>query len=225
VRKALALAVERDTLTERVQRAGHLQSPSFVPALVTQYQPVPAPLADAPLGTRLEAARALLEAVGFGAGNPLAITLRYVSSTEAKRTSRAVAQFWKRLGVETRLHQSEIKVHFSDLRQGNFQVAMAGWFGESNPDQYLGLWKSDTGDVNYGGYANADFDARMATAAGEADLTRRNALLRDAEAIGIVDYPVVPLYSVMVRRLVNPTLDGWHDNARDAHPARFLHWR
>ena len=102
---------------------------------------------------------------------------------------------------------------------------MAGWFGESNPEHYLGLWKSDTGDVNYGAYRNSRFDARMAAAAEEADLTRRNQLLREAEAIGIVDYPVVPLYSVMVRRLVSPALDGWHDNPRDAHPARFLRWR
>jgi oligopeptide transport system substrate-binding protein len=225
VRKALALAVDRRVLTDQVQRAGNLPSDSFVPEMVSDYAPYPDPAAGEPRARRLDTARQLLAAAGYGPDNPLSITLRYVSGTEAKRSNLAIAAFWKEIGVATRLHQAELKVHFSDLRQGSFQVAMAGWFGESNPEHYLGLWKSDTGDVNYGGYANADFDARMATAAGEADLTRRNALLRDAEAIGIVDYPVVPLYSVMVRRLVNPTLDGWHDNARDAHPARFLHWR
>jgi ABC-type oligopeptide transport system substrate-binding subunit len=65
----------------------------------------------------------------------------------------------------------------------------------------------------------------MARAADIADLERRNALLRQAEAVGIADYPAVPLYAVMVRRLVDPSLGGWHDNPRDAHPARFLHWR
>jgi len=79
--------------------------------------------------------------------------------------------------------------------------------------------------VNYGAYASDGFDARMAEAAQEAHLERRNALLRQAEAIGIADYPTVPLYSVMVRRLVHPRLAGWHENPRDAHPARFLHWR
>lgn len=225
VREALALAVQRDTLTGKVQRAGNLPSPSFVPDLVAGYRPVPEPWADQPPDARLERARALLAEAGYGADRPLEVILRYISGTETKRTSLALAAFWKPLGVEARLHQSELKAHFSDLRQGSFQVAMAGWFGESNPEHYLGLWKSDTGDVNYGGYASHRFDARMAAASEIADLERRNTLLREAEAIGIADYPVVPLYSVMVRRLVDPRLGGWHDNPRDAHPARFLHWQ
>jgi oligopeptide transport system substrate-binding protein len=225
VREALALAVERDVLTDKVQRTGNLPSPSFVPGLVARYQPVAEPWAAKPREVRLERARSLLAEAGYDRQHPLSITLRYVSGTEAKRTNLAIAAFWNELGVKTRLHQAELKVHFSDLRQGNFQVAMAGWFGESNPEHYLGLWSSDTGDVNYGGYANPRFDAQMALAAEVADLDRRNALLREAEAIGISDYPAVPLYSVMVRRLVHPGLGGWHENPRDAHPARFLHWR
>jgi ABC-type oligopeptide transport system substrate-binding subunit len=57
------------------------------------------------------------------------------------------------------------------------------------------------------------------------DLTRRNAVLHQAEAIGIAEYPVIPLYSVMVRRLVDPRLGGWQENPRDAHPSRLLYWR
>ncbi len=225
VREGLALAVDRTTLTDRVQRAGNLPSPSFVPAMVSSYQPVPEPAAGLPRAARLTRARTLLEAAGFGRDKPLALTLRYVSGTEAKRTNLAIAAFWKELGVHTRLHQTELKVHFSDLRQGNFEVAMAGWFGESNPEHYLGLWQSDTGDVNYGAFADPAFDARMAAAAAMADLSRRNAILREAETIGIARYPAVPLYSVMVRRLVDPALGGWAENPRDAHPARFLYWR
>ncbi len=225
VRQALALAVDRQTLTEKVQRAGNVPSPSFVPAMVKHYQPVPEPWAGKSRDERLQQAKTLLAEAGYGSDHPLHITLRYISGTEAKRSNLAIAAFWQRLGVQTSLHQAELKAHFSDLRQGNFQVAMAGWFGESNPEHYLGLWKSDTGDVNYGGYVSARFDAKMAAAAELAALDRRNAVLREAEAIGIADYPVVPLYSVMVRRLVNPALAGWHDNSRDAHPARFLRWR
>jgi len=225
VRQALALAVDRTTLTDKVQRAGHVASPSFVPALVNDYDPVPEPAADMSQAERTERARQLLADAGYDRRNPLEITLRHVSGTENKRSNLAIAGFWQPLGVVTRLHQSELKAHFSDLRQGTFQVAMAGWFGESNPEHYLGLWRSDTGDVNYGGYASDEFDRHMARAAAAADLDQRNALLRRAEAAGIAGYPVVPLYSVMVRRLVTPRLGGWHDNPRDAHPARFLYWQ
>jgi oligopeptide transport system substrate-binding protein len=225
VREALALTVERETLTERVQRAGHLPSASFVPTLVRNYEPVPVPEAQLSLEARTQRARALLAEAGYSRSRPLRITLRHASGGEAKRTALAVAAFWKAIGVDARLHQSELRVHFSDLRQGNFEVAMAGWFGESNPEHYLGLWHSETGDVNYGGFASAAFDRLMAAASLEADLGRRNALLREAEAAGIAEYPVVPLYSVTVRRLVNPALGGWRENPRDAHPSRLLYWR
>lgn len=225
VREALALAVDRARLTGPVQRAENAPSASFVPALVADYQPVPMPGAELAEAERLDRARGLLAAAGYGPDSPLTVTLRYVSGTEAKRSMLAIAAFWQKLGVRTELHHAELKVHFSDLRQGNFQVAMAGWFGENNPEHYLGLWATATGDVNYGGYSDAAFDRAFEAAGNEADLLRRNALLREAETIGSAGFPVVPLYSVTVRRLVNPALDGWRENSRDVHPARFLHWR
>jgi oligopeptide transport system substrate-binding protein len=225
VREALALAVDRATLTGPVQRAEHTPSASFVPALVADYEPVPMPGAALSADERRTRARELLAAAGHGPDNPLTVTLRYVSGTETKRTMLAIAAFWKEIGVRTELHHAELKVHFSDLRQGNFEAAMAGWFGENNPEHYLGLWATGTGDVNYGAYSDPAFDRHLAAAAAEADLARRNALLREAEGIGIAGFPVVPLYSVTVRRLVNPALEGWRDNPRDVHPARLLHWR
>ena len=116
-------------------------------------------------------------------------------------------------------------MHFSDLRQGDFQVAQAGWFGENNAEHYLGLLVSDTGNVNYGRYANDQFDALMAHARTLGDVAQRNRVLREAESLVIATYPVLPLYSVGIRRLVNPQISGWFENARDVHPARFLNWR
>ena len=146
------------------------------------------------------------------------------SNTEAKRTNLAIASFWKTLGVKVTLHQSELKVHFSDLRQSDFDVAQAGWFGENNAEHYLGLLVSDTGNVNYGRYASAQYDELMRRARALPTIKERNSALREAEAFAIAEYPVAPLWSVTVRRLVDPKLKGWHENARDVHPARFLSW-
>jgi len=225
VRKALALVIDRELLTTRVQRAGNVPSYSFVPALVDGYDPVPVPDAGLDSTTRAAQARALLQQAGYNDDHPLAITLRYVSGAEAKRTNLAIAAFWKTIGVRTTLHQAELKVHFADLRQADFQVAQAGWFGENNAEHYLGLLVSDTGNVNYGRYANPAYDSLIHQAEDSADLELRNAILHRAEALAIADYPVVPLHTVMVRRLVRPEIQGWYDNPRDVHPVRFLSWR
>ncbi|MCZ6855086.1 MAG: hypothetical protein O7G86_14340 [Gammaproteobacteria bacterium] len=84
---------------------------------------------------------------------------------------------------------------------------------------------SDTGNVNYGRYANEAYDELMAAARQQAQISSRNQLLQKAEALGIAEYPVVPLYSVMIRRLVDPAITGWYENSRDVHPVRFLGWR
>ena len=41
--------------------------------------------------------------------------------------------------------------------------------------------------------------------------------------MALSESPVVPLYSLASRRLVNPRLGGWYDNPRDIHPLRYLH--
>ena len=225
VRRALAMMIDRQILTDQVQRSGNQPNRSFVPGIVANYQP--ALVSDDALSEiqRIAKARQLLEAAGYDDDNPLKITLRYVSGAEAKRSNLAVAAFWKRIGVETQLHQSELKVHFADLRQNDFQVAQAGWFGENNAEHYLGLLVSDTGNVNYGRYANPAYDEIMARARAEADLDTRNAILSQAEKLVLPEYPVIPLHRVMIRRLVDSRIEGWHENPRDVHPARYLDWR
>ena len=62
----------------------------------------------------------------------------------------------------------------------------------------------------------------MTEAKRTADLDRRVALLRRAEAAALALDPVVPLYAVTIRSLVDPGITGWRTNARNTHPARYL---
>ena len=224
VREALALAIDQRVLTDKVLRSGSTPAFSFTPALLGDYQGVPQPHTDTPMPARLAKARELLAAAGFGADNPLELTLRHVTGSEQKKVNLAITGMWRRVGVRAELHQSELRNHFGDLRQGDFEVAWAGWVGENNAEHYLGLLQTETGDVNYGRFSNAEYDALMAEAQRTADAEARNALLQKAEAVAARLYPVVPLYSTAVRRLVHPDLQGWHDNPRDVHQVRYLSW-
>ncbi|MGE0623019.1 MAG: peptide ABC transporter substrate-binding protein [Pseudomonadales bacterium] len=224
IREALAIVIEPRVLTDKVQRTGNYPAVSFVPFMVDDYESPPATWQNEPPPARAERARSLLRAAGYGPDNPLHVTLRYYDEGDGKRTNVAIASFWKQIGVSTALHHSELKVHFSDLRSGDFQVAQAGWIGENNPGHYLDLLVSDAGNVNYGGYHSAAYDALMNEARSKARIPERYALMAQAEALALQEFPVVPLWSVAVRRLVDPRLNGWHGNNRDVHPVRFLSW-
>ena len=217
VRRALALAIDREILTGRVLESGEVPSASFVPPMVANYTS-----AIAPRAVDQEGARRMLADAGYGEDNPLRVTLRYIAGADSKKVQVAIAAMWQAIGVETALHHAELNAHFAELRQGNFQVAQAGWFGENNPEHYLELLMSTTGDVNYGRFADAEVDALMTQAKRTAGLDERLALLRQAEVTALALDPVVPLYAVTIRSLVNPRITGWRTNARNVHPARYL---
>ena len=85
VRKALALAIDRRILTEKVLKSGELVSYGLVPSMVGNYPHATTELPDIAL------ARELLTAAGFTQNNPLKLTLRYISGDENKRVQLAIA--------------------------------------------------------------------------------------------------------------------------------------
>ena len=223
VRTALASVVDQNLLADKVLRSGARAAKTFTPEMITAYQAPPMDDSHTPID-HFERAKQLLAEAGYDAKRPLRITLRHVSGNEEKRVNLAVAGMWRQLGVQTQLQQGTMNAHFADLRQGEFDVAWAGWIGESNAEHYLGLLASDVGDVNYGAYHSAEFDQLIQQARTHADVQSRNNLLQQAEAVALREAPVVPLYSLASRRLVNPRLGGWYDNPRDIHPLRYLHF-
>jgi oligopeptide transport system substrate-binding protein len=224
VREALAIMVQPALLTEKVQRTGNFPARSFVPFLVDDYENFEPAYHDQSVAERAKRARKLLEEAGYDAENPLRVTLRYYEGSDAKRTNLAIASFWKQIGVTTELHHSELKVHFTDLRQGDFEIAQAGWVGENNAAHYLDLLVSDAGNVNYGRFRHTGYDDLMERARRLPGIGERNKLMHEAEQLGLAQFPVVPLWSIVVKRLVHPDLGGWHENPRDVHPVRYLTW-
>lgn len=222
VREALSIALDRQRLVERVLQSDEIASVSMVPPMVTDYASAIAVVEDR--AARLERARHLLRDAGYGKDDPLSVKLRHITSDEGQAVNLAIAGMWREIDVSTTLHGAAPKDHFARLRQGDFQVAQTGWFGEDNPEQYLGLLISDTGDVNYGRFASETYDTLMRRAHAEPVLARRLDLLRDAEVVGLAAFAVAPLYSVTIRALVNPRIGGWLDNPRNVHGARYLRW-
>jgi oligopeptide transport system substrate-binding protein len=224
VRQALALAIDREAITGKVLRTGELPAYSFVPPGTGNYgEPAYVSWKDTPYEERLAQAKELLAAAGFGPDNPLPIQLRYNTSETHKKVAIAVAAMWKALGVETELFNSEVKVHYNDVQEGNFQVARAGWIADYNdPQNFLYLMDSSTGVLNYAGYANPEFDRLMAEASATANLEARADLLRQAEAVAMGDMPNIPLHYYVSKNLVAPHVEGWVDNTKDIHRTRWL---
>lgn len=224
VRNALSMAVNREAIVDKVLKTGEIAAYSFVPPGIGNYgTPSYVSWKSLDQKARMAKAKELLAEAGFDEKNPLKFTLRYNTSENHKRIAIAVASMWKAIGVQAELHNTEVKVHYADLKVADFQVARAGWIGDYNdPQNFLSLLETRTGPNNYGRYSNPKFDQLMVDAEQETDIEKRGLIMAEAEAIMMEDHAVMPIYYYVSKNLVHQKIQGWVDNAQDIHRWRYI---
>jgi len=223
LRRALALAVDREILVKTVLGAGEVAGWSVVPPGINGYEPALMVASEMSQQEREASAVRLFENSGFGRHEPLLLELRYNTSGVHRRIAVAVAAMWKQvLGVNTQLVNEEWKVFVNNRRMGVVtEVFRGGWIADyADPSSFLDLFISDNA-LNSTFYKSADFDMLMKSA----EITTGSArmeLLRQAEAQLMRDMPVMPLYYYVSRHLVRPRITGFSNNIRDIHLSRYL---
>lgn len=224
VRQALSMSINREAIMNKVLKTGEIAAYSFVPPGIGNYdEPSYVTWKGESQKARMAKAKELLADAGFDSGNPLKFTLRYNTSENHKRIAIAVTNMWKSIGVQAELHNTEVKVHYADLKVADFQVARAGWIGDYNdPQNFLSLLEKRTGPNNYGRYDNDKFNALMIDAEKQPDIKKRAKIMAEAEAIAMADHPVIPIYYYVSKNLVHQKIRGWVDNAQDIHRWRYI---
>lgn len=227
VRKALSMALDREFMVRNVMTPGFQAAYSFVPPEMSNYD-VPRPHVyweDMPREERLEEARRLLQEAGFGPSNPLKFEFTHRSTGDNPKVAPVAQQNWAEIGdwVQPTIVRQDTKVLYARLRQNDFQVSDAAWLADfDDPINFLYLLQSTTGQQNYGRYANAEYDALLAQSNLELDLQKRAEIFAKAESLMLEEYPITPMWVQVTQNLVDPTLTGWEDNAKDIHRSRFL---
>ena len=224
VRQALAMAIDREILTESVSRGGEAPAYGYITGEAYNIGEVArVDWAEWPVDRRLEEARRLLAEAGFGPGNPLVVRYRYNTTEQHRRIAAAISGMWRRIGVQAELLNSELAILASDIRSGNFDVARNLQLSPTkDAATFLRYFQSDSGPLNYSRYRDPEFDALFLKVRKTVDLTERAGYLRDAEAHVLNDLPAIPLYFYAGRRLVKPYVTGWEDNPRGIHLARWM---
>jgi len=223
VRRALGLAINRDTITHLILKTGQTPAYTLVPPYVEDY---PTPTPDYVSWTqeqRLAEAQRLMTEAGYSADNLLRFTYRYRESIDNRRAAIAVAQMWGEAFIEVNLVNTEVAVHYADLRAGNFTVADAGWqVSYADPGQFLLLTNMDFGELNTSMYDSREFADLFAQAQMTPDRLERGAILARAEAMMLNDAPLIPTYYGISKAIVGPHIQGWVDNPENVHRTRWL---
>ncbi|WP_186649090.1 peptide ABC transporter substrate-binding protein [Fluviispira vulneris] len=222
LRKALSMAIDRKLLTEKISGRGELPSYDIVPWGTSDYKQNKPEWADWPREKQVAEAQRLYKEAGYSKENPLKFAITYNTAANHKRIYTALASIWeKTLGAKVTLENKEWKVFIQDRIQGNFQVARDGWIADyDDASSFTDLFQS-THKQNNSKYSNKKYDALIKQAAVEMDLKKRAEILRQASAIMMNDYPVVPLFTYVSSHLVKSHLGGYSGkNAQDRQKSK-----
>ena len=214
--QALAMAVDRERLVN-VLALGQIGAFGIVPPGTWNYTPQKWNWASLSDVDRIAAARKLYADAGYSREIPLVLRLLYNSNPEIKQTALVIAAMWKEvLGVETALTDEEFRVYLQSRHdKSRWDVVRLAWSADYNDaSNFLELFRSGSAN-NDTGYSNKLFDHLFDSAGGTADQGNRRHLLEAAEKTVLDDYPVIPLYFYVSKRLVKPYVSGVTPNALD----------
>jgi oligopeptide transport system substrate-binding protein len=217
VRRALAIAIDREAIVSAILRAGQSPAYNFTP---TGFGFTP----DRSLSSDVAEARRLLAEAGFPEGRGLRrIEILYNTMDAHKRVAEAVQQMWKtRLGIDVSLRNEEWQVYLDTQRKLDYDVARAGWIGDyPDPQTFLDLWTTGGGN-NDTGYSNPHYDRLLASALAVPGDDARMAVYRQLENIIVHDVPVIPLYFYKRVYLISPRVRNWTANLLDHRAWKFI---
>jgi oligopeptide transport system substrate-binding protein len=223
VRRALALAIDKESIVQRVTRAGEPVASSLVPPGIPGYVKAQG------LDYNPAAAREQLRAAGYPAGQGFpSVSILYNSSEQNEQIATAIQAMWKEtLGITVTLRKQEWKVYLSTQSELDYDISRSSWVGDYNdPNTFLDMFVTGRGN-NRTGWSDSIYDALIERAASETEPTRRFALLREAETRLInEELPIVPLYHYVGIALYHPErLQGYQPNVIDEHPLREMSMR
>lgn len=217
VRKALSLAIDRSTITEKILGQGQLPAFSLTPPSVDGFE-LKRPASELmSKEERIARAKTLLAEAGYGPDKPLDVDILYNTNEGHKKIALAISSMWKRnLGVKAELNNMEWKTMVSVLNEGDFVVSRYAWNGDYNDaSTFLDIMTSSS-SANSGKWFNKQYDALLAKAHDSQDPAERNRLYQQAEALIDEEAPIAPVYFYVKSRLLKPNVKGYpYHNPQD----------
>jgi len=226
VRKALALAMDREYITQDILKGGEIPAYGFVPKGLNGYStPAEFTWKSMPRADRLKEAAKLLQEAGYGPNKPLSFEYQFRASGNNPRIAPVLQDNWKEIApwVDAQIRQVETKDLYKQLQSKDFALADAGWVADYNDAyNFLYLMDSRTGAMNYGGYNNKNYDALLDKSNVELDAAKRADILHQADEMMLADTAVLPLLIRVTQDIVSPAITGYEDNAEDIHRTRLV---
>ncbi len=196
-RRAMSLAIDRQSIIDNIAQQDQLPTTGFTPAGMPGFDvfnpesPWQPPTAD------LEQAKQLMSEVA----NPKKDVTLYINDAPGHREiAVAIQAGWKELGIDVTIKQQEFQQFLEFLGpppNDDVDVYRLGWVADFvDAINFLDLWTCESGNNNTN-WCNKDYDAAIAKAKDTQDNDARYEIYNEAEEIlggQNGEMPVLPIY-------------------------------
>lgn len=222
VREALNLAVDREAIKRATMRGLSLPAAILVAPGVNGHSPD----IDQPLKPDAEKAKRLLAEAGYPSGFEFQLNCpnnRYVNDEEICQN---LVSMWARIGVKTKLASEGMATFIQKVQNFDASAYLLGWGVATFDAQYTlqSLVRTRTtgadGNFNFGRVSDAKVDQLVDAMKTETDVTKRNALIREALVRTRDEYLYVPLHHQLRPWAMKKNVQTVH-RADDRPAARF----
>lgn len=196
IRKALALAIDRQGLVDNITKGGQLPALGLVPPTIAGFEDDRGYFADADYDAAKEYLATGLEELGLADASELTINISINTSEAHSTIAQFIQEGWaQNLGINVNIDNTEWQVYLERLNVLDYQVARLGWIADYNDaSSFLDMYRTADSGNNDTGWENEEFKSLIDQASAEQDPAVRTDLQLQAEAIMVDEMPVIPLY-------------------------------
>jgi oligopeptide transport system substrate-binding protein len=208
-RRALAHAINRETLAEVAAENMVVATGGLVPPALQGHTPDIAPRFDP------DRAREHLARAGVGGGVKLA-----AQEDHAGLVSELTSTWKDVLGLDVEVASYSWRTTATPGRFADAQIVIAGWLpGYQDPEYYLRLLLQSTSRTNEGGFADPAFDVLIERARQERRDRERLELFHEADRYAVADrVALIPLVYGRSMAFVKPRVRGWWEFGKSSAP-------
>jgi peptide/nickel transport system substrate-binding protein len=196
VRQALSMAIDREAIKRNIMRGLSIPAGLMVAPGVNGHSPE----LDTPIKTDVEGAKKLLADAGYPNGLEVRLNCpnnRYVNDEEI---CQAVVAMWARVGVKATLAAENMATFIQKVQNFDSSIYLLGWGVATYDAQYSlqSLIRTRTtgadGNFNFSKISDPVVDRLTDAMKTETDVTKRNAMIREALVRTRDEMLVIPLH-------------------------------
>ncbi|MFT7656221.1 MAG: oligopeptide transport system substrate-binding protein [Porticoccaceae bacterium] len=213
VRRALAMAVDRQRLVDNITKGGQIPAYAITPPGTMGYYP------KSDLTFDPEGARRLLAEAGYPDGKGFPTTeILYNTNEGHRKIAVALQDMWKKsLNIDIQLLNQEWKVYLDTESAGQYDISRAGWIGDYvDPNNFLDMFLCGGGN-NRTGWCNEEYDHLiLEVAPSMSSPEKRLEVFQQAETMLLDEMPIIPIYTYTSVQLVDSSVKNFDANIMNA---------